>query len=238
MSLIIRKCMYRCHWQRSNTWNATWSVKDPPSIEWKDMFSSQPCVGYSAPHLLTYVCKYKCTYASPTSPEPGDNHEHAGGLGDPGRAQKHQRAAEEGEDSSGGRLPEWRKGEVAVDPELVLQRSDTRTAGGAESVGSDLAASSANPARTVPPTLSPAPRTRPRAASFSQFTRQMSMSPRSDITQHTAVWGKSGERRWVHWWECFTVPEHWSLRLWVSGIRCPRFYVTVFCTGEWGVTEL
>ncbi len=88
----------------------------------------------------------------------------------------------------------------------------------------------------LPPTLSPAPRTRPRAASFSQFTRQMSMSPRSDITQHTAVWGKSGERRWVHWWECFTVPEHWSLRLWVSGIRCPRFYVTVFCTGEWGVT--
>uniref|UniRef100_A0A8C1JIG4 Anoctamin n=2 Tax=Cyprinus carpio TaxID=7962 RepID=A0A8C1JIG4_CYPCA len=38
-----------------------------------------------------------------------------------------------------------------------------------------------------PPTSSPAPRTRPRAASFSQFTRQMSMSPRSDITQHTAV---------------------------------------------------
>uniref|UniRef100_A0A8C2GDI7 Anoctamin n=1 Tax=Cyprinus carpio TaxID=7962 RepID=A0A8C2GDI7_CYPCA len=39
----------------------------------------------------------------------------------------------------------------------------------------------------LPPTSSPAPRTRPRAASFSQFTRQMSMSPRSDITQHTAV---------------------------------------------------
>uniref|UniRef100_A0A8C2AG54 Anoctamin n=1 Tax=Cyprinus carpio TaxID=7962 RepID=A0A8C2AG54_CYPCA len=38
-----------------------------------------------------------------------------------------------------------------------------------------------------PPTSSPAPRTRPRAASFSQFTRQMSMSPQSNITQHTAV---------------------------------------------------
>lgn len=40
------------------------------------------------------------------------------------------------------------------------------------------------------PTSAPAstaPRTRPRAASFSQFTRQMSMSPRSDVTQHTAV---------------------------------------------------
>ncbi|XP_052439146.1 anoctamin-1 isoform X2 [Carassius gibelio] len=39
----------------------------------------------------------------------------------------------------------------------------------------------------LPPTSSPAPRTRPRAASFSQFTRQMSMSPQSNITQHTAV---------------------------------------------------
>ncbi|TRY99202.1 hypothetical protein DNTS_030411, partial [Danionella cerebrum] len=39
---------------------------------------------------------------------------------------------------------------------------------------------------TSPP-ASTAPRTRARAASFSQFTRQMSMSPRSDITQHTAV---------------------------------------------------
>uniref|UniRef100_A0A671TCN6 Anoctamin n=1 Tax=Sinocyclocheilus anshuiensis TaxID=1608454 RepID=A0A671TCN6_9TELE len=42
----------------------------------------------------------------------------------------------------------------------------------------------------VPPATSPAstaPRTRPRAASFSQFTRQMSMSPQSNITQHTAV---------------------------------------------------
>ncbi|KAI7792121.1 putative anoctamin-2 [Triplophysa rosa] len=44
--------------------------------------------------------------------------------------------------------------------------------------------------RPVPPAPAPAstaPRTRPRAASFSQFTRQMSMSPRSDITHHTAV---------------------------------------------------
>ncbi|XP_065121829.1 anoctamin-2b isoform X2 [Paramisgurnus dabryanus] len=39
----------------------------------------------------------------------------------------------------------------------------------------------------TPAPTSTAPRTRPRAASFSQFTRQMSMSPRSDITQHTAV---------------------------------------------------
>ncbi|XP_051544789.1 anoctamin-1-like isoform X2 [Myxocyprinus asiaticus] len=39
----------------------------------------------------------------------------------------------------------------------------------------------------APPLAATAPRTRPRAASFSQFTRQMSMSPRSDITQHTAV---------------------------------------------------
>ncbi|KAA0720764.1 Anoctamin-2 [Triplophysa tibetana] len=44
--------------------------------------------------------------------------------------------------------------------------------------------------RPVPPAHAPAstaPRSRPRAASFSQFTRQMSMSPRSDITHHTAV---------------------------------------------------
>ncbi|XP_056312131.1 anoctamin-2b [Danio aesculapii] len=42
----------------------------------------------------------------------------------------------------------------------------------------------------LPPSSSPAstaPRTRARAASFSQFTRQMSMSPRKDVTQHTAV---------------------------------------------------
>ncbi|XP_009298253.1 anoctamin-2b isoform X2 [Danio rerio] len=42
----------------------------------------------------------------------------------------------------------------------------------------------------LPPSSSPAstaPRTRARAASFSQFTRQMSMSPRRDVTQHTAV---------------------------------------------------
>nr|XP_055046542.1 anoctamin-2b isoform X2 [Misgurnus anguillicaudatus] len=39
----------------------------------------------------------------------------------------------------------------------------------------------------TPAPASTAPRTRPRAASFSQFTGQMSMSPRSDITQHTAV---------------------------------------------------
>lgn len=52
----------------------------------------------------------------------------------------------------------------------------------------------ARPAQPVTAPASTAPRTRPRAASFSQFTRQMSMSPRSDITQHTAVWGRSGER--------------------------------------------
>lgn len=43
------------------------------------------------------------------------------------------------------------------------------------------------PVLSAPSPGSTAPRTRPRAASFSQFTRQMSMSPRSDITQHTAV---------------------------------------------------
>lgn len=72
-------------------------------------------------HLLfpTHECIYKLTCSS-TPPEPGDNHEHAGGLGHPGCAQKHQRAAEEGEDSSGGRLPKRGKGEVAADPEPVL----------------------------------------------------------------------------------------------------------------------
>lgn len=231
--------LYRCHWQRSNTWNATWCVKDPPPIEWKDIcfHHSHWCVWFPAPHPLTYVCKYKCTYASPTSPEPGDNHEHAGGLGDPGRAQKHQRAAEEGEDSSGGRLPEWRKGEVAVDPELVLQRSDTRTAGGAEGVRSDLAASSTNPDQTAPSHLVPG---------SSHPTPSRKLQPVHPPDVHVPPkWHHPTHGRVREVWRekmsplVESVSQCLSAGVWGSEFRESGALSSMFlffCTGEWGVT--
>uniref|UniRef100_A0A672P177 Anoctamin n=1 Tax=Sinocyclocheilus grahami TaxID=75366 RepID=A0A672P177_SINGR len=81
-----------------------------PRLVYQYMYSETGTMHGFINHTLSYfnVSNFKpgTVYTSPTPPEPGNNHEHAGGLGDPGRAQKHQRAAEEGEDSSGGCLPE------------------------------------------------------------------------------------------------------------------------------------
>lgn len=209
------------------------------SIYWMEryMFSSQPCVWFPAPHPLTYVCKYKCTYASPTSPEPGDNHEHAGGLGYSGRAQKHQRAAEEGEDSSGGCLPEWRKGEVAVDPELVLQRSDSRTAGGAKGVGSDLAASSANPDQTAPSHLVPgSPHPTPSRKLQPVHPPDVHVSPKRHHTTHgrvREVWREKMSPLVESVSQCLSAGV-WGSEFRESGALSSMFLF--FCTGEWGVT--